>query len=290
MLARHGLASALNQEDVSFEVVVVDDGSTDGTARRLAELSDPRVRVVRSVTSHGQAAARNRGIAEARGHWVAFLDDDDVWSPRKLRAQVDRAAAADASFVYTSVALLSEDGGVKRVEPAPNADAIADLLLRRNVLSAGSSSVMARGEIVRRIGGFDPRLNELSDWDLWIRLASVGKAAACPEVLVGYVLHPGNRRLVEESDVESEFEYLAAKHRPGLKLDRLYFSRWIAMGHLRRGQSLQAARAYLAAGVAHRSPGDMVRGAAALFGEKPFEAYRKLRLRTSKPVWLDLYR
>jgi glycosyltransferase involved in cell wall biosynthesis len=289
MLARHGLASAVRQEDANLEIVVVDDGSTDGTAERLADLGDPRVRVFRFETSQGQAKARNKGISEARGEWIAFLDDDDVWSPYKLRSQLDRAAAADAAFAYTSAAFLSEDGRVKAVERAPNGDEVAALLLRRNVLSVGSSSVMARAEEVRRLGGFDPRLNELSDWDFWIRLASSSKGAACPEVLVGYMLHPQNRRVVEESDVESEFAYLAAKHRPDLKLDRLHFSRWIAMGHLRRGRSLQAARAYLAAGVAHRSPGSIVRAAAALLGERPFGVYRKLRMPPPKPAWLDLY-
>lgn len=290
MLVRHGLRSALSQEDVELELVIVDDGSTDGTASRLAKLGEPRLRVCRFETSRGQAEARNAGISEARGHWVAFLDDDDVWSPRKLRTQLDRAVEVDASFVYSSVVILSERGRVKGVEPAPDSDEISQLLLRRNVLSAGSSTVLACTEIVRRVGGFDPRLNELADWDLWLRLSSMAKAVACPEVLVGYVVHPENRRMVEDSDVESEFEYLAAKHGPALILDRLHFSRWVAMSYLRRGQSLQAARAYLAAGLAHRSAGNIVRGVAALFGEGPFLAYRRLRAARPEPAWLNLYR
>jgi glycosyltransferase involved in cell wall biosynthesis len=289
MLVGGALPSALNQQDVQLELVVVDDASTDVTARRLEALRDPRVRVYRFDAPRGQAEARNTGIREARGDWIAFLDDDDLWSPRKLRSQLDRAVMAGASFVYTSAVLVGLDRQVKRVEPAPDAARVAELLLRHNVLGAGASTVLARTDIVRRVGGFDPRLNELCDWDLWIRLASASRAAACPEALVAYTIHPGNRRVVGDSDVEVELQYLFAKHHPRLAVDRLHFSRWVARGHLRRGESLRAARAYAAAGVAHRSPGNIIRAAAAVLGERPFQVYRRLRSRNARPVWLDLY-
>src|SRR5436190_21061432 len=80
-LLRTTLGGALGQRRVSHEVIVVDDGSADETPTRLAEVSDPRLRTVRLGRSMGAAAARNRGLAEARGDWVAFLDDDDVWAP-----------------------------------------------------------------------------------------------------------------------------------------------------------------------------------------------------------------
>jgi glycosyltransferase involved in cell wall biosynthesis len=289
LLVRHGLPSAFGQEDVDIEVIVIDDGSTDGTTNRLQNLGDARLHVCRLDASRGVARARNTGIAEARGDWIAFLDDDDLWSPRKLRTQLERALVADASFVYASVVSVNEDGRVREVEAAPDAQQIDALLLRRNVLSAGSSTVLARTELVRRLGGFDPRLDELADWDLWLRLASVAKAASCPEVLVAYVIHPQNWRVVEDTDVEAEFEYLAQKHAPERRLDRQHFSRWVAMGHLRRGQTLRAVRTYLKAGIEHRSGGSLVRAAAALFGEAPFRAYRGILRARPEPDWLGLY-
>ncbi|MBV8991348.1 MAG: glycosyltransferase family 2 protein, partial [Solirubrobacterales bacterium] len=75
----HTLASALAQESVSLEVVVVDDGSDDQTPERLPAVGDPRVRVFRHERGLGVARARNKGIEEARGAWIAFLDDDDTW-------------------------------------------------------------------------------------------------------------------------------------------------------------------------------------------------------------------
>ena len=93
-LLSRALASVLEQEDVTLEVVVVDEGSTDETPERLAALTDERVRALRNDSPTGVANARNRGISAARGEWVAFLDDDDFWAPTKLRAQLDGCADA----------------------------------------------------------------------------------------------------------------------------------------------------------------------------------------------------
>ena len=293
LLSRYGLSAALSQEGVDVEVVVVDDGSSDGTAERLVALGDPRVRVVRHESSLGQGAARNAGIAEAAGAWIAFLDDDDLWSPRKLRDQLD--AAGPATFVWCSLALLDPSLRMLELVRAPGADGLAASLLRRNVLRAGSSSVVARAGALGDVGGFDPGLNELSDWDLWIRLALAGQGASVPEVLVGYLVHPGNRRAVDDSDVVAEYERLRAKHsqasvRLGVDDGPLHFSRWLAMGHRRRGERLQAAREYALSGVRYRSPGNVVRAGAALLGEKPFTARRRLAARGPAPDWLALYR
>src|SRR5439155_20114090 len=94
LLAAHALPSALCQEEVELEVIVVDDGSTDGTPSRLELLADSRLHVRPLEKSRGVAAARNAGIEEARGEWIAFLDDDDLWSPRKLRTHVDALGGA----------------------------------------------------------------------------------------------------------------------------------------------------------------------------------------------------
>src|ERR671931_448444 len=100
LLSTAALPASLGQEGVDLEVVVVDDGSTDATAEGLARIEDPRLRVVRHDRPHGVAQARNAGIAAARGEWVALLDDDDLWAPWKLRAQLDAAVAERAVFAY----------------------------------------------------------------------------------------------------------------------------------------------------------------------------------------------
>src|SRR5213592_4830183 len=96
LLSTAALPAALAQEAVVLEIVIVDDGSTDSTAERLAEITDTRVRVIRHERARGVAQARNAGIGAARGTWIALLDDDDLWAPDKLRTQLDTATSEGA--------------------------------------------------------------------------------------------------------------------------------------------------------------------------------------------------
>jgi glycosyltransferase involved in cell wall biosynthesis len=273
LLARNALRSALGQEAVAHEIVVVDDGSRDGTHARLTELADPRLRVVRHEGSLGVAHARNAGIAAARGEWVAFLDDDDLWAPDKLRRQIDAAREANAGFAYGGVVSVSEEGVVNYAFTLPDPDALLDELLARSSLPAGCSNVVARADLVRRLGGFDERLFQLADWDLWIRLAHESQAAACPDVLVGYLEHAENMLLTHQRDVTKELEQIEAKHSAlrharGVDLDGVTFLHWVAWGHLRRGRRLRAARVYLRCGLEHRRVHDV--GLAVAFALRSF--------------------
>ena len=262
LLTRNALRSALGQEAVAHEVVVVDDGSRDGTHARLTELAEPRLRVVRHERSLGVARARNAGIAAARGEWVAFLDDDDLWAPHKLRRQIDAAREAGAGFAYGGVVSVSEQGDVNYPFVLPDPDALLDDLLARSSLPAGCSNVIVRADLVRRLGGFDEGLFQLADWDLWIRLAQESRAAACPDVLVGYLEHAENMLLTHQRDVTKELAQIEAKHSAlrharGVELDGVTFLHWVAWGHLRRGRRLRAARVYLRCGLEHRRVHDV---------------------------------
>ena len=288
LLSRHALASALSQVCVELEVIVVDDASDDGSEERLEAVRDPRVRMIFREQRGGQAVALNEGIASARGEWIAFLDDDDLWSPRKLLAQLD-AASSNASFVYGSMATVDMSGQVLENVPTPAPGELRRLLRRHNVLRC-PSSVMARSAFVRKIGGLDASLNELTDWDFFIRLADAGRSAACDELVVGYLVHPENRRLRQDSDVETEFRYLAAKHeRSELPLERAGFARWVAMGHLRAGRKLDALGIYLRSALRDRDAGNAVRAGAALFGERAFRARRRIAADRPELPWLQLY-
>jgi glycosyltransferase involved in cell wall biosynthesis len=285
LLSRHALKSALSQVDVEVEVIVVDDASDDGSDERLEAVADPRVRMIFREEQGGQAVALNEGIEAARGEWVAFLDDDDLWSPRKVRAQLD-AAGPRAQFVYGSMVAVDMSGNVLETVPTPPPAEVRQLLRRHNVLRC-PSSVMARTEFVRKIGGLDESLNELTDWDYFIRLADAGRCAACEEIVVGYLVHAQNRRLRQDSDVETEFRYLAAKHAQRLPLERAGFARWVAMGHLRAGRKRAALSTYLRSAARDRDPGNAVRAGAAIFGEGAFRARRRLAADRPDVSWLD---
>jgi glycosyltransferase involved in cell wall biosynthesis len=306
ILSRAALASALAQEDVVHEVIVVDDGSVDRTAERLAALSDPRVRVVRHERSLGVARARNAGLYAARGEWVSFLDDDDLWSPRKLRGQLDAAATADASFVYSSGAAVDAEGRFLFAVSRPDPEGLVQLLLRWNVIWCGCSNVAARTELVRALGGFDERLLQLADWDLWIRLALASRAAATDDVLVAYVMHEHSMLLTDRRDVFPEMDYLVAKHKAesdayGVRFDQALFTRWVARGHRRAGRRWQAARIYALGARRYRDAGAAVRAAGSLvLPERAIERAPWLagagrsslleKVETADPAWLDRYR
>jgi glycosyltransferase involved in cell wall biosynthesis len=211
-LLSRALAGVLAQKEVSFEVVVVDDGSRDGTASRVAGLGDRRVRCVSHEQPLGVARARNHGVAEARGRWVAFLDDDDLWSTRKLTEQLAAAKLVDAGFVYSSAAAVDERGAPLLIARAPDPSAVGKGLLIHNLLPAGQSNVLARTDLVRDLGAFDERLRALDDWDLWIRLALASRAARCSAVHVAYVEHPGAKHTKDLEERVTDFAWLVDKH------------------------------------------------------------------------------
>jgi glycosyltransferase involved in cell wall biosynthesis len=265
-LLKQTLVAALAQEGVSHEVLVVDDGSRDETAVELGEVGDERLRTVRHERPRGVAVARNRGIAEARGEWVAFLDDDDLWSPHKLRNQLDVSAVASADFAYSAVVAVDKHIRVTRALPFPSPDELLRLELRQNAVPAGGSNVIVRADLLRRLGGFDERLYHLADWDLWVRLAETAGAAASPDVDVAYVEHGLNMHMSELGRIRREFSYLVEKHRElnrrhGIDFDRLGFDLWMAWSHRRSGHPRKAAWLYLRGGVLHRSPKNLARAA-----------------------------
>ncbi|WP_217915397.1 glycosyltransferase [Miltoncostaea marina] len=264
------LDRVLRQEDVSLEVVVVDDGSIDDTPRWLEEQTDSRVRTLRA-DGNGVARARNLGIAHARGEWVSFLDDDDIWAPHKLSTQLGALRRAGAQWSYCGVVDVDPAGRPLARHAAPSDEAILEQLLAGNVVHAGASTVMARTSLVRELGGFDERLFQCADWDMWIRLAAAGQAVACPEILVGYVLHPTNMVLTDPNDVIEEFRHVRSKHRDlaaarGVVIDSVRFHGWTATAFRRGRRRRAAAREYLRAAWAGRSPGNLLRAGASLLG------------------------
>jgi glycosyltransferase involved in cell wall biosynthesis len=295
---------ALGQEGVQMEVVVVDDGSTDETPTRLAAMEERRLRVFRHESGRGVARARNRGIQEARGEWVAFLDDDDLWSPRKLRTQLDALASEQALFCYCASVVLDEQKSVVRPDaPIPDPDELPGLLRKGNVVPGGCSNVVVRTRVARELGGFDERLSMLADWDLWLRLADVGRAVACSDVLVAYRKHSRNMTLVDLSHMDHELDYFASKQRAdrGMTFDAVAYSRWLAG---EAASPAQAARIHLRAARAYRSPSDIGLAMGALLGTRTVKRTAgrvrsaigtRVRRRRSPalapgPEWLERYR
>ncbi len=288
------LRSALAQEGVKLEIVVVDDGSADGTRGAVEALGDERIRLVRHDRPRGVAGARNAGIAAATGEWVAFLDDDDLWAPHKLRTQLAVAAERGADFTYTGALFVSDDLEPLLEREAPPVAQLRERIPLSNAVPAGGSNVVVRAELVRALGGFDDKLEQLTDWDLWWRLAEVGTPAPCSETLVAYVQHAGSMLLSDPRGVVRERDYLDVKHGLGPEQlrdpERVWFWRWAAEGAVRAGRRRQAAMLFLRGGVAHRSGFDVRLAVATLLRGAPERSGDGGRSELVAPDWLAPYK
>lgn len=193
------IRSVLEQDYPAVELIVVDDGSSDGTPEFAAGFGE-RVRVLRQRNA-GPAAARNRGMAAARGELVAFLDADDVWLPGKLRAQVDHLRShPEVGIVYGAFLRWSAgpDGSFGPPPVPPGADPGVPLvreqsgwiytgLLFDNIVHV--ITAMLRKPVVDRLGGFDESLRTGEDYDFWLRASRQFQAAKLNRTLAWYRLH-----------------------------------------------------------------------------------------------------
>ena len=177
------IRSVLAQTEPDLELIVVDDGSTDGTPDVVRQFDDPRLRLLEQ-TNAGPSAARNLGIAESRGDWVGFLDADDSWRPEKLEAHLRRASERPAAgLTYSSVVVVDEQGALVEALKADLEGDVLESLLFGNVIWGGGSSAILRRDVFDRVGGFDPKIKYGEDWEMWLRVASAYPFAAVPEPL-----------------------------------------------------------------------------------------------------------
>jgi glycosyltransferase involved in cell wall biosynthesis len=179
------IASVVAQDDVRFELIVVDDASRDGTSDYLAALSDPRIRTIRVERNGGPGAARNLGLKAARAGIVAFLDSDDAYRPHRLAAPL-AAFAADTRLVCTLSSAIRHDRKRSReaLIPAVRLAAPAfEWALICDLVPVEATSITVRREAALAVGGFCERLRLTEDREFLIRLARHGGGLLLSEPL-----------------------------------------------------------------------------------------------------------
>lgn len=222
---RRAIRSVLAQTFQDFEIVVVDDGSTDDTQAAVAEFDDSRVRYVRRASNGGEAAARNTGVSEARGEYIAWLDSDDEWFNDKLREQMDLLAergdvdAACTGYVLHHEEFQWENTVIERL-PSDREHLMRHLLMGC-ALGLGTTFVGHR-RALDHVGQFDETLIRHTDWDWLVRFVR-GHGLAMIERPLARV-HFSTAR-VSARDVEAAARTFVSKHHEDLRQLGRYWGR-----------------------------------------------------------------
>jgi len=183
------IKSVLNQTFEDFEIIVVDDASTDNTKQTIDKFDDRRIYYIRHKENKGGSAARNTGIKRSKGKFIAFLDDDDMWMPSKLEKQLDLInKSLEIGVVYSGVWIINGSGKIRGSKPPFLRGNIFPDMLKKNYVGS-CSTVLIRKECLSGIGLFDEDLSAGQDFDLWIRLAKHYQFDYVNEPLVLYRVH-----------------------------------------------------------------------------------------------------
>lgn len=224
---RTAVESVLAQTYEHWELLVVDDGSTDGTARIVEDFRDSRIVLIRK-TNGGVSSARNVGLNNAKGSFIAFLDSDDIWLSQKLAQQVsfmlERPETAISHTLYASINEAGKPILNRQLYPFQIVDAKERLLVFNYIATL---TVMLRADIISAIDGFDESLMGPEDWDCWLRVCNLGELGLIELDLARYREHSGgiskrvDRQLANEYRVLERHVFSSA--RDDLKKKALWF-------------------------------------------------------------------
>jgi len=188
---KRAIESVCAQTYTDYEVIVVDDASTDDTAEVVAQFRDKPIKYIRHAENKGGSAARNTGITHSQSEYIAFLDDDDEWLPEKLARQVAVLDCGDKSVggVCTGHFKVDDKSGAIIGEWIPlQKENLSKEILKSNCLST-TSSLLFKRKVFEMVGLFDEKLKSFQDYDMWLRIAATYEFIALDGPLVNYYLH-----------------------------------------------------------------------------------------------------
>jgi len=189
------LDSVFSQTYKNFEVIVINDGSTDGTQKLLERYKNKfgEQLIIINQSNQGQVIAKNNGLKVAKGEFIAFLDSDDKWAPEKLQLQLDlMSKSSNIGLCYTEAILINEKGakiGYRQVNDLYKGKCFERLIMRNNITA---SSVMIRKECIDKVGFYDEKLKTCENWDLWLRISRFYELSFIKKPLAYYRIHKGH--------------------------------------------------------------------------------------------------
>jgi glycosyltransferase involved in cell wall biosynthesis len=259
------LGAIVHQEGVDVEVIVVDEGSTDGTPEYLSSVEGPRLTVIRHDDPVGLPAARNVGFRASTTRWIAVCDDDDIWSPTKARRQLDLLASRpEARWSVAGTALVDPDLRVIGCrEMDDDGDVLAAMLVANPV--PGVSGLVVDRDLYEEVGAWDESLRASEDWDLEIRMAAAAPVASLHgphlayRVAVGSMSSDVERMRTSFRAIRARYQHLADER--GVVIDPHAYEAYLGRQAVTAGRRVEAATCYLRAARGQRDPRQVVRAA-----------------------------
>lgn len=206
------IKSVLDQTYTNLELLIIDDCSVDETKDMIAKFSDARIRYIRNARNRGVAYSRNTGIKNAKGEYIAFLDDDDEWRESKLEKQVDliKRLSFDYAVIYCGyLCASSETDETVNVSPLYKGD-IMEAMIHESVI--GGSTPLIRKSVFYDVGFHDEELKSAVDWEMWIRIAGKYKFDYIEETLMIYRIH-GKQISSDYTEKITSYNKIYEKHK-----------------------------------------------------------------------------
>lgn len=189
------IQSVLNQTIEDFELIVVDDASTDDTQQKVACIDDLRIQYIVHQKNLGACGTRNTGLSIAQGQYIAFLDSDDEWLPNKLEKQLSlfKCVPDDVGVIYSWLQVINAQGKSVRMRKPDIRGDVEDYLIYKNLIGT-PSTVMIKKKCIEPDLQFDTKLRCCEDWDMWLQISKNYRFEVIPEPLTLYRDHDDDNR------------------------------------------------------------------------------------------------
>lgn len=244
-LIKKAIESVLSQTFEDFEIIIVDDGSTDNTSEIINNLQDERINYIKLEKNSGSCAARNKGIKISKGEWIAFLDSDDFWLPTKLEKQVNfiPKLSNDYAVIHCGIQLIDESTNKLLGERIIKDNTESDIINNPEELVPSTCTMLIRKTALSEVGYFDERLPAHQETELGLRLSLKYKFKLVDEFLVKAVMNHEQITSNSNNRIKAK-EIIIEKHQKVLGKNLLYHFAIIIAGNAIINKNYSKAKKY----------------------------------------------